>query len=69
MDPTLVFALEIAALVGLLALVVILVRGQKPSRKSPYAASTEGSTRCPRCGMGNAWTDRTCISCGADLPG
>jgi hypothetical protein len=69
MDPTLIFALEVAALVVLVAVVVVLVRGGKASRKSPYAASTEGSTLCPSCGMGNAWTDRTCISCGADLPG
>ena len=67
MDSTAVFALEIAALVALISLVIILVRGRKPSRKRPYATSTEGSTRCPRCGMGNAWTDRTCMSCGADL--
>jgi len=37
--------------------------------ESPFAASTEGEKRCPHCGMGNLWTDRTCVSCGKRLPG
>ena len=66
-------ALVIAALVGLLA-VLLIARRQRIEREegaaeSPFAASTEGEKRCPKCGMGNLWTDSTCISCGADLPG
>lgn len=68
MDQLLILALGMAALVGLLAALSML-RRDRSSRESPFAASTEGETRCPACGMGNQWTDRRCISCGADLPG
>jgi hypothetical protein len=66
-------ALVIAALVGLLAIVLIL-RRQRIDREtgaaeSPFGVSTEGEKRCPKCGMGNLWTDAQCISCGAPLPG
>jgi hypothetical protein len=37
--------------------------------ESPFAVSTEGHKICPKCGMGNLWTDRTCISCGGPLKG
>ena len=39
------------------------------TKESPFAASTEGSKRCPNCGLGNMSSDATCASCGADLPG
>ena len=61
--------------VAVLAVAILLIRNrQRRDRKdaageSPYATSTEGEKRCPKCGMGNLWTDRTCISCGARLPG
>ena len=70
MDPTTTLALEIAGLVALVAFVVILIRGRsKSTKENPFAASTEGEKRCAQCGMGNMWTDRTCIACGADLQG
>jgi hypothetical protein len=66
-------ALVIAALVGLLAILLILrrqrIEQERGAAESPFAASTEGEKRCPACGMGNLWTDARCISCGADLPG
>ena len=62
-------ALEVAVLVALVSVVIILVRGRRPRTDDRFAASTEGSKRCPRCGMGNLWTDRTCINCGETLPG
>jgi hypothetical protein len=37
--------------------------------ESPFAVSTEGHKICPKCGMGNLWTDRTCIACGGPLKG
>jgi len=37
--------------------------------ESPFAVSTEGEKRCPKCGMGNLWTERRCITCGAALKG
>jgi uncharacterized membrane protein len=66
-------ALAIAVIVLVLAVIVSLNR-QKRDRaeaagESPYAVSTEGEKRCPKCGMGNLWTDRNCISCGSRLPG
>ena len=68
MDPLLLVALGAAALAGLLASLSIVRRWRQPS-ESEFAASTEGETRCPACGMGNMWTDARCVSCGADLPG
>jgi len=68
MDAVLVFALGAAALAGILASFSILRRRPRPP-ESPFAASTEGEKRCPKCGMGNQWTDARCVSCGANLPG
>ena len=63
----------VAAAIGLLATLAILRRERREAAsaaaESPFAASTEGEKRCPKCGMGNLWTDTTCISCGARLPG
>jgi uncharacterized membrane protein len=70
MDQTTLLALIAAALVGLAASVVIARRQRKSNeieRESQYAVSTEGEKRCPKCGMGNLWTDATCISCGSPL--
>ena len=60
--------LALAAVAAIFALLSILRRIRMPA-ESPFAASTEGEKRCPNCGMGNQWTDATCISCGTDLPG
>jgi hypothetical protein len=65
-------ALIFAACVGILATVAILRsrrRALEPPPESPFAASSEGETLCPECGMGNLSTDDRCISCGARLPG
>lgn len=72
-DGQILLALVAAATIGLAAALLIL-RRQRRDRdaldvESPFAASTEGETRCPSCGMGNLWTDRECIDCGARLPG
>ncbi len=61
-----------ATAVGILAMLVMVRRQRRdstPEGESRYAASTEGEKRCPKCGMGNLWTDRNCISCKARLPG
>jgi Flp pilus assembly protein protease CpaA len=65
--------LFVAALVGLVAMVLIL-RRQRADRDAavgdnPYATSSEGQKRCPKCGAYNSWTDRNCVSCGRKLPG
>ncbi len=72
-DQPLVVAFIVTAVVGLAAATAIL-RGNRPApadgpAESPLAASTEGETVCLACGMGNLWTDRTCVSCGASLAG
>ena len=36
---------------------------------TPFGVSTEGMKMCPKCGMGNLWTERTCMSCRAMLRG
>jgi hypothetical protein len=72
MDPVqLLTALTIVTGVAILALLVHLRRQRRDATPvtSRFAASTEGETRCPKCGMGNLWTDRNCISCKARLPG
>jgi hypothetical protein len=67
-DSTLLFAIVGVAVVGIVA-AILLLRTQRLTRPRdrPFAASTEGETRCPECGMGNLVTDGTCISCGARL--
>ena len=65
-------ALILVACLGMFATFAILRsqrKAQEPPPESPFAASTEGETLCPQCGMGNQSTDDRCISCGATLPG
>jgi hypothetical protein len=40
-----------------------------PAPESPYAVSTVGMKVCPKCGMGNLWTERRCSACGSSLRG
>lgn len=72
-QQTQLLALVIAVVVVLFAIVLILNRQRRDreeaTQESPFATSTEGAKRCPKCGMGNLWTDSTCISCGAHLKG
>ena len=71
MEPV-IFALIGLAVVGLLATLLIMRRQRKSGEveaESQYSVSTEGEKRCPKCGMGNMWTDSTCISCGTPLRG
>jgi hypothetical protein len=71
-QTTQLFALIIAAAIGVLATLVMLRRQRKesePAPESPFGVSTEGDKRCPKCGMGNLWTEARCNTCGAKLPG
>ena len=68
MDQPLLAIFAIAVIAGLLASVAIL-RRKGPKKESPFAASTEGSKRCPNCGLGNMASDATCANCGMGLPG
>jgi hypothetical protein len=74
MDQTSALLLIAALVVVMVAVVTIRARIQREQAEqtpaeSPFAASTEGMKMCPRCGMGNLWTDRACVSCGAALKG
>jgi hypothetical protein len=73
MDQTFLLALVVALIVVLAALGRIATRPQVPSGQaagdSLMATSTEGMKVCPKCAMGNLWTERTCISCGSKLRG
>jgi hypothetical protein len=69
---TLLMAMLMAAGLGLFATWAIVRRERRqsmPPVESPFAASTEGEKRCPKCGMGNMWTDARCVSCGGPLKG
>ena len=68
MDQLIILAAGLAGVAGILASLALVRRTRVP-KESPYAVSTEGEKRCPKCGMGNQWTDSRCVSCGADLPG
>jgi hypothetical protein len=72
-QQTQLLALAISVAVGILALILILGRQRREREEatgeSPFATSTEGEKRCPKCGMGNLWTDTRCISCGTKLRG
>ena len=67
MDSVTLAVLAGAAIIGALASWAILSRRESPE-ESPFAASTEGVTRCPNCGLANTVTDSTCAGCGAALP-
>ena len=74
MDQSFLLALGLAILVALGAGArvrnrMLADRAGAMQLESPFAVSTEGHKICPKCGMGNLWTDRTCISCGGPLKG
>jgi len=71
MDQLAGFAILIAAAIGLVAglWIVLRQRRQAAARESPFATSTEGMKVCPSCGRPNLWTDATCLHCGTRLPG
>jgi hypothetical protein len=74
MDQTYLLALTIAIVVLIVATAVIRARMVRDAEEtvppeSPFATSTEGEKVCPKCGMGNLWTDRHCVSCGTALKG
>ena len=68
MEQLIVLVACIAGIAGIFASLSLL-RKTRTKPENPFAASTEGSKRCPACGMGNLWTERRCSACGADLSG
>jgi hypothetical protein len=73
MDQTFLLALAVALVVALAALGRLVTRPPTPSSETAgdggLAMSTEGMKVCPKCAMGNLWTERTCINCGTKLRG
>ena len=73
MDQTYLLVLAVAVIVALAALGAIRSRPRTPVTPdgidSPFAVSTEGMKVCPKCGMGNLWTERRCSACGGGLKG
>ena len=73
MDQYTLLLLVGVAAVGLAAVLLILRREQHErddaTREDRFGVSTEGEKVCPKCGMGNLWTERRCISCGSGLKG
>jgi hypothetical protein len=71
-DQPVLVAVLVAGSIALVSAIIVILRqrreatGEEPAER-PLAASTEGETICPKCGMGNLWTDTTCVSCGASL--
>jgi hypothetical protein len=73
MDQSLLLLLLTAVAIAAVALLSrsrsrTLHRADGPP-ESQFAVSTEGMTTCPKCGMGNLWTERTCSACGSALKG
>jgi hypothetical protein len=74
MDQSFLLALGLALLVALgsgarIRNRMLADRAGEATLESPFAVSTEGHKICLNCGMGNLWTDRTCISCRGPLKG
>jgi hypothetical protein len=73
MDQTFLLALVVALVVALGALGRIATRSTSPSGQiageTGAGVSREGMRVCPKCAMGNLWTERTCINCGTRLKG
>lgn len=66
--------LLLGIVVGLLIVVSVwgIVTARRPSSdpdNGRLAVSTEGMKVCPKCGMGNLWTERRCSACGNSLKG
>jgi hypothetical protein len=72
-QSTLLFAVIVAAAIGIVAVLLILRRErhatEEAKRESPFAASSEGMKRCPSCGTANLVTDSVCSNCRKRLPG
>lgn len=75
MDQTFLYVLALALAVTIImgALARIITRPRTAAHQgageSSIAVSTEGMKICPKCGMGNLWTERRCSACGNGLKG
>ena len=67
----LALVLAVIVIMGALARIITRPRTAAPqgAGESSIGVSTEGMKLCPRCGMGNLWTERRCSACGNGLKG
>ena len=72
MDQLLLVLLVMASAMAIVA--ILLTRSRRralaaglPAPEPRFAVSTEGMKICPKCGMGNLWTERRCSVCGSAL--
>jgi uncharacterized paraquat-inducible protein A len=74
MDQLLLVLLVLTAAIAIAAMLLSRTRRRTELAalgppESQYAVSTEGMKVCPKCGMGNMWTERRCSACGTSLKG
>ena len=75
MDQLLLVLLVVAAAIAIAAILLSRAQAHRAEvaalgpPESPFAVSTEGMKMCPKCGMGNMWTERRCSACGSSLKG
>jgi hypothetical protein len=73
MDQTYLVALLAAVAIVMASLARIWTRPRTTAGEAPgesaIGVSTEGMKICPKCGMGNLWTERRCSSCRSALKG
>ena len=74
MDQAMLLLLSLAVAVAVASLVLSRSRARAMRHaggpaESPFAVSTEGMKICPKCGMGNLWTERRCSACRSGLKG
>jgi uncharacterized protein (DUF983 family) len=69
MDPALLLVLVVGLLVVASVWGVLTARRPSADPNEGLATSTEGMKVCPKCGMGNLWTERRCSACGQALRG
>ena len=71
-DQDLIVLFVAAAVVGALAIAAMFsVREREEAEataESPYGISSEGMTRCRKCGKATLATDTTCAYCGTPVP-
>jgi len=74
MDQLLLVLLVMAVAIAIAAMLLSRTRRRAEVAalgppESQFAVATEGMKVCPKCGMGNMWTERRCSACGTSLKG
>jgi uncharacterized protein (DUF983 family) len=67
--PLLLVMLTVGLLITISIWGVLTAKRPSSDPADRLATSTEGMKVCPKCGMGNLWTERRCSACGNSLRG